>query len=43
MTYSDELDFEESDFETSLFPMQCYGNFKKSKKIVRWMLPGGFL
>ena len=34
MTYSDELDFEESDFETSLFPMQCYGNFKKSKKII---------
>ncbi|MFN5135161.1 MAG: hypothetical protein ACK5DG_07575 [Chitinophagaceae bacterium] len=33
-TYSDELDFEESDFETSLFPMQCYGNFEKSKKIV---------
>jgi hypothetical protein len=33
-TYSDELDLEESDFETSLFPMQCYVNFKKSKKIV---------
>jgi hypothetical protein len=33
-TYSDELDLEESDFETSLFPLQCYGNFKKSKKII---------
>jgi len=33
-TYSDELDLEDSDFETSLFPMQCYGNFEKSKKIV---------
>jgi hypothetical protein len=29
-----ECCFEESDFEISLFPMQCYGNFEKSKKIV---------
>jgi hypothetical protein len=42
-TYSDELDFEESDFETSLFPVQCYGIFEKSKKIVGLMLPGGLM
>lgn len=29
-----ECCFEESDFETSLFPVQCYGKFKKSKKNV---------
>ena len=40
MTYSDELDFEESDFETSLFPVQCYGNFKKSKKIIEVRIKG---
>jgi hypothetical protein len=30
-----ECCFEESDFEISLFPMQCYGNFEKSKKIIQ--------
>lgn len=30
-----ECCFEESDFEISLFPVQCYGNFEKSKKIIQ--------